>query len=122
MIVPDRHFAHVTKSLRTSSAIVPALVLTAICLPIGAIAAAMTPAPLNYIFMATAIIPPIVAILQIAFFTFADRDRLQNEEHVERKMLLSQMRPEFGDATSVIEVDNAHSLMSNPKAKGEDDV
>ncbi|HTG38179.1 hypothetical protein [Sphingomonas sp.] len=108
--------AQVTKSLKTSSAVVPALLLTAICLPLGALAAAFVPAPVSYLFVALALICPIATLLQIVFFTFFDRDRLQNEEHVERKMMLTQMRSEIGDSNAVIEAKPAEMLIANPSA------
>lgn len=108
--------AQVTKSLKTSSAVVPALLLTAICLPLGALAAALVPAPVSYLFVALALICPIATLLQIVFFTFFDRDRLQNEEHVERKMMLTQMRSEIGDSNAVIEAKPAEMLIANPSA------
>lgn len=114
--------AQVSKSLRTSSAVVPSLILTAICLPAGAIASVMSDPPLHFLFVFIALICPLATLLQIVFFTFADRDRLQNEEHVERKMMLTQMRPEFGDGTEVIEISKTDKLIANPSAKDGDNV
>ncbi|MBW4329335.1 hypothetical protein KY084_00385 [Stakelama sp. CBK3Z-3] len=114
--------AEITKSLRTSSAVVPALILTGICLPICAAAAAFVPPPGNYFFLGLALLCPLATLLQIVFFTFVDRDRLQNESHVERKMMLAQMRPEIGDSSAVLEAEANDRLIANPSAEEDGDA
>ena len=116
------HLAQVTKRLKTSSAVVPALLLSVICVPIGALGLRFAEERLDILFGALIVVPPLLAALQIVFFTFADRDRLQNEDHVERKMLLRTFRPEIGDARSVLEISGDQSLIANPSAKDGTDV
>jgi hypothetical protein len=108
------HLAQITKRLKTSSAVVPALLLSLICTPIGSIGAKFSPYPLNLIFVILAVSPPLLTVLQIAFFTIWDRDRLHNEDHVERKMLITQTKPEMGDGHRVIEMTPNSELVENP--------
>lgn len=111
----DPQFAQVTKRLRTSSAVVPALVLTAICTPCGLLAARFFEGALTFACFVLAMLPPFVAISQVIFFTFIDRDRLQNEDHVERKMMIAKG---IGDARGVILNPVQGHLTSNPEADG----
>lgn len=117
MLPEGQHLGQMSKSLRTSSALVPALLLTLICLPIGAAGASLTNPPVQWFFVAVAGLPPLLALLQIGFFTFVDRDRLQNEKHVENKIFLSKVQPEIGDASKVLVLDQEGKLVENPAAE-----
>jgi hypothetical protein len=57
------------------------------------------PAPLNQFSFAAALIPPIVAVWQIIYFTNRDPDRLQTEVHIENKQLISTI----GDNSRLID-------------------
>jgi hypothetical protein len=118
----QNHLAQITKRLKSSSAVVPALLLTLICTPTGALAARFSPEPINLVFLGMAIIAPLLTAVQIAFFTIWDRDRLQNEDHVERKMIITRTAPELGSASTVIELVDVAELTANPSAEGVADV
>ena len=111
------HLAQATKSLKTSSAVAPSLLLTVICTPLGMAASRLSPAPFDLIFAVIAIVPVVLTVIQIVYFTFREPDRLQNERHVEQKMLLSRIPPQMGDHSSVVELDSSQNLMVNPMMK-----
>jgi hypothetical protein len=119
-IYDDKHLAQVTKRLKTSSAVVPALIFSLIALPTAAAGLTFAPESVRWLFIALVLIPLLLTAGQILFFTITDRDRLQNEEHVERKMLLATMRPEIGDANSTIEMDSDGRIVNNPSLGGPD--
>ena len=60
--------------------------------------------------------------LQITFFSFFDRDRLQNEEHVEKKLLIAQGKPIKGDASTMIVEGEGGEPVENPRLGGGSDV
>ena len=59
---------------------------------------------------------PLLAAAQIAFFTIFDRERLHSEKYLERKMLISKIAPQLGDAGTVIEMEGGGTPTTNPKA------
>jgi hypothetical protein len=122
MLPEGQHLGQISKSLRTSSAVAPALLLTLICLPVGAAGALLSDPPSQLLFLALASLPPLAALAQITFFTFFDRDRLQNEQHVENKIFLSKVKPELGDAKGVIVLDQDQALIGNPAIEAARDV
>lgn len=115
------HLAELTKSLKSSSAAVPSLLYTLIVTPISLFASFYSPPPMQYAFALIAAFPVVITGFQISFFSIADKDRLQNEEHVEKKMMISRMTPQIGDAHSTIEIQDDQELIENPAA-GEKDV
>ena len=61
--------------------------------------------PLNYVFVSIGALGALLAAVQIGFFTLFDRDRLQDEEHIENKLLIQALQPMLGDSENVIEVE-----------------
>ena len=123
MKLPDnQHLAQITKRLRTSSAVVPALIFTAIAVPAGVTGLIVGAPSLSGFFQALIGMPIALTALQIVFFTLFDRDRLQNEEHIERKMLLSGLRPQLGDSQSTIDLSSEEKLVENPALGKQADV
>jgi hypothetical protein len=112
----------ITKRLKTSSAVVPILIFDAICVPIGIAGMIYTSADASSFFGWLAGGPVVLTGLQISFFTLFDRDRLQNEDHVERKMLIGQLEPQFGDSHSNITIDHKEPLVGNPANEEGKDV
>jgi hypothetical protein len=113
-IKPTDHLTELSKSLRTSSATSPALILTAICTPIALLLAFFSDPPLQYFFSAAAALPLALASLQILFFSFFDRDRLHNESHIENKMIIGRIEPQLGDANRTITLSPNGDLADNP--------
>jgi hypothetical protein len=111
----QNHLAQVSSRLRSSSAVVPALILTLICTPSGLIAANFAVWPISSVLMVFAFLPPALAFFQILLFTFFDRDRLHNEDHVERKMIISRG---IGDANGMVSPNPSTPLISNPSLDG----
>ncbi|HEX8525431.1 hypothetical protein [Allosphingosinicella sp.] len=118
----NQHLAEITKRLRTSSAVVPSLLFAAIALPTGAAGLMFGKENTQPVFIGILLLPMLLTFGQIVFFTIFDRDRLQNEDHVERKMLIGQARSEMGDANSVIELETGGKLIGNPAVEGDSDV
>jgi hypothetical protein len=113
---PD--FGQIVNILRTKSAANPALVFAAICLAGGLGGAIFVDPPLSYFFVGIAVLGALVAAIQIVYFTIFDRDRLQDEEHIENKLLIQALQPMLGDSENVIEVEAAPVLSENPKLQG----
>ena len=108
-----RNLQQIISTLRTKSAVNPALIFAAICMLGGLAGAIFAPPPLNYVFTAIAAFGVLIAAGQILFFTAFDRDRLHDEEHVENKMLIEAFAPILADADNIIEVDATRVLTSN---------
>ena len=106
--------AGVTKSIATSSALNPTLILCAICTPTMLTAAYFATEPLSLMFSTFAFFPPVIACWQIVRFTLSDTDRLQNERHVENKMIISQQGTRIGSADTDIMLPANEVLQGNP--------
>jgi hypothetical protein len=113
-IKPTDHLTELSKSLRTSSATTPALILTAICAPIALLLAFFSEPPLQYFFLLAAAVPVLVTVMQILLFSFVDRDRLHNENHIENKMIIGRIEPQLGDAHRTITLPPNGNLSENP--------
>ena len=119
---PPTDFGHIINSLRTKSAVNPALVFTALCLAGGIPGAIYAPEPFNTICAVLAVVGVITTAFQILFFTFFDRDRLHDEKHVETKMLINAITPMVGDADNIIEIDAEPVLSGNPQLEDKTSV
>ena len=116
-------FRHLSARLRTSSAVVPALLAALISMPIGAGGLAFGPKEFSLVFLIVLIAPLTVLLGQIVLFSIFDRDRLHNEEHLERRMVIERTPAEIGDAKSVVILENkAVQLTENPSMEGSKNV
>ena len=111
--------AQISNRLKSSSAVVPALMLTLICTPTGLLTAKLASGVVSIVGLTLAIVPPLLASCQIVFFTIFDRDRLHNEDHVERKMMISRG---IGDSQGFVASTIEQPLIANPSAKGAGDA
>jgi hypothetical protein len=109
--------AGVTRSIATSSVINPTLILSAICTPLALSAGYFSDGLIKLFFLIFAAIPPGLACWQIIKFTKQDPDRLQNERHVENKMMISQMGARIGSDGKDMPVEIGGKLESNPALK-----
>ncbi|MDG2532088.1 hypothetical protein P6144_00360 [Sphingomonas sp. HITSZ_GF] len=101
------------RSITTSSALNPTLVLALICTPSFLVAAHWAQGWTQVALVVAALAPLILAIIQISYFTLTDPDRLQNEKHVEAKMALSQLAVRDGDQIKQVTIENGN-LGTNP--------
>ena len=116
------NFGQIIKTLRTKSAVNPALIFTAVCLAGGVPGAILATAPFNWVCAAIAVLGALTTALQIIFFTLFDRDRLQDEQHIENKLIINSVTPMVGDADNVIEIEAEQILSGNPQLEGQSDV
>ncbi len=105
----------VAKHIATSSAMNPSLILCATVSPLCFALSAWTAS--NGYFVA-ACVPLAIACFQIIWFTFFDRDRLQNDRHVENKMMImrDQITINSPDGTRTITLPSSSVLTSNTAA------
>ena len=113
--------AHAERTTKVSSAVTPALVLAGSSLAGGITGMQIAPQH-SVLFLLLAIGGPLLAAAQIAYFTVFDRERLHSESHIERKMLISKLRPQLGDSGTVIEIEANQQAVENPAAKDEGNV
>lgn len=99
--------------ITTSSAINPALKLCAIT-PFALLFAILAPPELRTPMFILGTAPVVVVILQILWFTFADADRLQNEAHVEKKMILQRFGWREGGETREVAIETDAERINNP--------
>ncbi|WP_138983981.1 hypothetical protein [Sphingomonas elodea] len=118
------HFAGITNRLKTSSAVVPAILFLSLCALLGFSGLRYAPPQYATLFVLVIAVGVFVPAFQIIFFTFVDRDRLHNEEHLERKIMLAHMKPEIGDSSSVkqIPAEMTSNLTINHAASAGGDV
>ncbi|MFZ5744984.1 MAG: hypothetical protein ACOY7T_10980 [Pseudomonadota bacterium] len=115
----DPFTTHAEIQTRVSSATTPVLLLASACLAGGTLLTTFGPAQYQDIAIGLAVGGPILAALQIAFFTFFDRDRLHTERHLERRAIIERMPPAIGDATQVKTIEgNANVLPNSPRESG----
>lgn len=110
--------ADIVRHIATSSALNPSLIaLAIIAIPSLALSNFASPPLSDYLFYLVAATTGVV-LLQIAFFTIFDRDRLQSEKHVEHKILLSQQRFGVRDGNNTREIEIGHQglLTENPES------
>lgn len=107
---------------KVSSALTPALVLAATSMAGGLAGIRFAPEEFQELFVWLTVGGPIIAAMQIVFFTFVDRDRLHSEKFLERKLLISKIEPQLGDAATVIEMNVETIPTTNPKAIGDANV
>lgn len=99
--------------ITTSSAISPALKLCAIS-PFALLFAILAPPELRMPMFLLGAAPIIFVILQVLWFTFVDADRLQNESHVEKKMLLQRFGWKEGGETREVAIEADAERINNP--------
>ena len=104
----------ILKTFKSSSAAIPGLYYLALTTPLSLGASLVAPEPLNYFFAGLAALPVAIVGLQISFFSVFDRDRLQNEEHVEKKLIIAQGKTLIGDKNAVVDMVDQGQLVDNP--------
>lgn len=119
---PTQNFGQIISSLRTKSAANPALIFAALCLAGGVPGALIAVAPTTYFFLGVIALGLLLAASQIIYFTLKDPDRLQDEQHVENKMLINSMNPMLGDSTHLIQLDAEPTMIGNPRLEDRRDV
>ena len=106
--------ARVTKTVATSTALNPTLMLAALlglpCFLLGF----FSPVPISYLLDVCGVAVLVTAIWQIIRFTIHDPDRLQNDRHVENKMMISTLGGKFGDEKLEIAIPANAISTANP--------
>lgn len=105
------HLASLAKTISTSSAMNPALVLCMIICPLSLVVAGglfwgnlIVPATLFFILGCS---PVLVGLWQLVTFTVKDPDRLQREQHVERMTeIRGQLTVRRGDEVTAVPISN----------------
>lgn len=110
--------AQIVKQFKISSAIVPGLALAGIAIPVGCVGAIWASESAATLFSWIALVGIAIPALQILFFSLMDRDRLQNEEHVEKKLIIASGKAVIGDRDSIIDIEPTGDLVENPKLEG----
>jgi len=117
---PDpANWAGQARHISTSSAMNPALLLCAICVPTGATMTVFGTDFVRLVGIVWSGLPLMMALWQLGYFTHSDRDRLQNERHVEQKMII-QGRIGMRSAGGIREFDAPPALppVENPAVAG----
>jgi len=112
--------AGVSRHIATSSALNPALLLCAICSPICFTLSYFTDGLLRAGFFLAGITPLTIAAWQIVRFTLNDPDRLQNDRHVENKMLISRFGVRQGEVTHEVIIPPSGEQGPNPLAEDDE--
>ncbi len=99
--------------ITTSSAINPALKLCAIS-PFSFLFAILATDTLRQLLFWIGAVPIIVVMGQILWFTISDPDRLQNELHVERKMMIQRFGWKEDGENKEVEFQPDLSRINNP--------
>jgi hypothetical protein len=100
----------------TPSAMKPVLIALAIIICVLAPISYMAPPPLNIMFGSAVLLIIVAFILQLAWFTITDADRLQSERHVQAMTLISnQIGIREGDVIKQISIDLSADLTQNPR-------
>ena len=123
MKMDQNHLATLATRITTSSAMNPSLIMCLIAVPLCfGLAGAMFltdriwPALL---FIVLGGIPAAIACWQLVFFTIKDPDRLQREQHVEKKMLIQQqIGIRTQDGMKEIPIALSPMLTGNPQTEG----
>lgn len=116
----DPIVTHAEVSTKVSSATTPALLLASATLSAGLLLIKLGPPMFQYYAFWLAVGGPILAALQIAYFTFADRDRLHTERHLERRAIIERMPPSIGDANQMRSIEGSTKVLPNPAMGGGD--
>ncbi|RSU71321.1 hypothetical protein BRX37_21335 [Sphingomonas sp. S-NIH.Pt3_0716] len=116
------HLATLATRITTSSAMNPALTMCLIAVPLCLSISGGLFFASQYIaaslFMLIGIVPAAIACWQLVYFTLRDPDRLQREQHVEKKMMIQQqigVRTE--DGMKEIPIQISPVMIANPEAK-----
>lgn len=120
-MIPDQSaWGAVLRHISTSSAVNPTMLVSISAMLIGYLGLQFAPDTASIVFSLLIIAPLTVFLGQVIFFTIFDRDRLQNDKHVEQKMIIKN-GIEIKRAGKVITVDvpKGEGVSTNPLAQGE---
>jgi hypothetical protein len=80
----------VLRQITTSSAVNPTMLVSIAAMLIGFLGLRFAPASSAFVFQILILAPLTVFLCQVVFFTLKDPDRLQDDEHVENKMVIAK--------------------------------
>ncbi|WP_341713836.1 hypothetical protein [Erythrobacter sp.] len=116
----DPMVTHAEVSTKVSSATTPALLLSFAAMSAGLALLIFGPDNAAQFGIGLLIGGPVLAALQIVFFTFFDRDRLHTERHLEQRAIIERMPPAIGDSKSVRVIEGSGAVRPNPAMGGDD--
>lgn len=119
MALNSGYLASVATNMRTSSVMNPTVIM-AIAALVALVPAAVLLAKFGFPMFAAvtgfvAVLPMLVGCWQIIHFSLKDPDRLQREEHVERKIALQQQAIGIKVDNQIREVPVSAELTANPQ-------
>lgn len=122
MLPDQKTWGGVIRHISTSSAVNPTLVASIAAMVLGVGGLTIGPASASLVFAILTLAPLTVFLCQVIFFTFVDRDRLQNDKHVEQKMLISRGIGSMINGKPVeFQIPADSPIVSNPTYQGRDE-
>lgn len=109
----------VSRHIATSSVLNPTLLLALICSPLSLWLASKSEDALRYLFFVVGVAPIAVGLWQIVKFTNGDPDRLQNDKHVENKMLIGLFGDKASGKPKEILIPHSGELIDNPEIESD---
>ena len=114
---PETNWTGVLRQMNTSSAVNPTRIATIVALVVGAPCLAVSAPETRWIFAVIVLLPLVTFLCQIIVFTLYDRDRLQNDRHVEQKMIIqNQITLKHPEGKGASHVQLSGALIENPRA------
>lgn len=104
-MIPDQGaWGSVLRHISTSSAVNPAMLVSISAMIFGLLGLEFCPPEVAWVFTVVTLAPLVVFLFQVILFSMIDRDRLQNDKHVERKMMITK------NVIGVMEGDNPKEI------------
>jgi len=124
MIPNEASWGAVLRHISTSSAVNPAMLVCIASMIFGFLGLEFAPTDVNWVFIILILFPLVIFSAQIILFSLVDRDRLQNDKHVEQKMMISkQVIGEMRDGKPIeIRLPKNEQQSPNPQLYIEKDV
>jgi len=113
-------WGQIIQHISTSSALNPALIACAICVPTGLTLAGLASIiELKIVGAVIALAPVVATTFQLLYFTIKEPERLQSEKHIEHKMVIAhQISIRKGDDIVDIALPIQSSVIENPSLDG----
>lgn len=113
---PDQSvWGGVIRHMTTSNAVNSALIATIAGMLFGTLGLRFGPEGAEWAFYVILLAPLLVLLFQIILFSLVDRDRLQNDKHVEQKMMITSKIGYMKDGKpQEVEIPSSGILVQNP--------
>lgn len=116
-----QHWAAIIRTISTSSAVNPALLLVAMCAPVAIFSMFSSPI-IQYAGLAIFAAAAAVTAFQIIWFTFIDPPKLQHDKHVEKmaQLRMNAITIRAKGGTKEISIPEDAPLIDNPQRAGDE--